>query len=368
MENKNNQQDKKKQLVVVVLIITIVAVIGYVVSGSSKGKSELKNELPLTEDNLTYCWEKEENEEEYRYTLDFCVGNEVIYARYTGDETVPSLVSIRSNYQINENMINISFELDGESFSETYYASVSAEKLILSQIEDGGTFLVGTYKNTQLAESETATVSDGVTDTTEINTSTETTQVSTTKAPTTVPATTKPPETEAPFSEPWRQAYADYAGKASKEGFVSFSLIYVDDDDIPELFLGGDCEATGERICTYKNGQIIEQNFPRLDGTSYIEKSGLIENCYGNMGCYGMDLYRLNNGKFEIVHSGYYEEGYSSLGEVYVTCYLDGREVEKTELDSTFAGSFDTNRATFAFNGAEYDCESFKYIVMGNTF
>ncbi len=362
---KDSKQTKNKQLIVVALIIVIVVVIGYVASGNSKNKSGLKNELPLTEDNLIYCWEKEENEAEYRYTLDFCVGNEVIYARYTGDETVPSLVSIRSNYQINGNMVTISFELDGENFSETYYASVSAEKLILSQIEDGGNFLVGTYKNTQLHTSDEAVNSESSGDQIQTTTGTET---QTTEQTTQKPTTTKVHTTEEPFSEPWRQAYASYADSAAKEGFVSFNLIYVDDDDIPELFLGGDCEATGERICTYKNGQIIEQNFHRLDGTSYIEKSGLIENCYGNMGCYGMDLYRLNNGKFEKVHSGYYEEGYSSLGEVYVTCYLDGREVEKTELDSTFAGSFDTNRATFAFNGAEYDCESFKYIVMGNTF
>lgn len=195
------------------------------------------------------------------------------------------------------------------------------------------------------------------------------TEIITTEATTKEITTTKAPETEAPFSEPWRQAYADYVKKAAKEGYNSFNLIYVDNDDVPELFLGSGIEATGERLCTYHNGKIVEQTLYRTYSTSYIENSGLIQNYYGSQGCYGIEIYKLQNGKFEMLHTAYIEEGYSEdYGEFYSGCYLDKKEILREDLDRKIAEYFDANKAKFTYENATDDSESFAYEIMGYSF
>lgn len=196
-----------------------------------------------------------------------------------------------------------------------------------------------------------------------------TTEIATTETTTQKPTTTKAPETAAPFSEPWRQAYSDYVKKAAKEGYNSFNLIYVDNDDVPELFLGSGIEATGERLCTYYNGKIIEQTLYRTYSTSYIENSGLIQNYYGSQGCYGIEIYKLENGKFEMLHTAYIEEGYSEdYGEFYSGCYLDKKEILREDLDRKIAEYFDSDKAKFTYENATEDSESFAYEIMGYSF
>lgn len=196
-----------------------------------------------------------------------------------------------------------------------------------------------------------------------------TTETATTEPTTQKPTTTKEPETEEPFSEPWRQAYSDYVKKAAKEGYNSFNLIYVDNDDVPELFLGSGIEATGERLCTYHNGKIVEQTLYRTYSTSYIENSGLIQNYYGSQGCYGIEIYKLQNGKFEMLHTAYIEEGYSEdYGEFYSGCYLDKKEILREDLDRKIAEYFDANKAKFTYENATEDSESFAYEIMGYSF
>lgn len=215
--------------------------------------------------------------------------------------------------------------------------------------------------STQISE----TASESETILTEIITTEATTKEITTQKAT----TTKAPETEAPFSEPWRQAYSDYVKKAAKEGYNSFNLIYVDNDDVPELFLGSGIEATGERLCTYHNGKIVEQTLYRTYSTSYIENSGLIQNYYGSQGCYGIEIYKLENGKFTMLHTAYIEEGYSEdYGEFYSGCYLDKKEILREDLDRKIAEYFDSDKAKFTYENATEDSESFAYEIMGYSF
>lgn len=196
-----------------------------------------------------------------------------------------------------------------------------------------------------------------------------TTEIATTETTTQKTTTTKAPETEAPFSEPWRQAYSDYVKKAAKEGYNSFNLIYVDNDDVPELFLGSGIEATGERLCTYHNGKIVEQTLYRTYSTSYIENSGLIQNYYGSQGCYGIEIYKLENGKFTMLHTAYIEEGYSEdYGEFYSGCYLDKKEILREDLDRKIAEYFDSDKAKFTYENTTEDSESFAYEIMGYSF
>ena len=239
--------------------------------------------------------------------------------------------------------------------------------LIIAVIAVIGFVTSGNDKKREEQPVSTTEISETITES-EVMQTTVTTETTTTEPTTKKPTTTKAPETEAPFSEPWRQAYSDYVKKAAKEGYNSFNLIYVDNDDVPELFLGSGIEATGERLCTYHNGKIVEQTLYRTYSTSYIENSGLIQNYYGNQGCYGIEIYKLENGKFTMLHTAYIEEGYTDYGEFYSGCYLDKKEILREDLDRKIAEYFDSDKAKFTYENATEDSESFAYEIMGYSF
>lgn len=328
MESQNKKSNGN-QLVLAIGIIVLIAIIAFAVSGKSKKDNNLKNQLPLTVDNIVGTWEKVEKEEEYRYNIDFEYGNHFIYSRFTGDEFSPSLVSIRGEYFIEQDMVSISFELEGQQISEKYYVALSKEKIVLSPIENGGEFLVGTYLSLEEAETDTGSEKS--------NENSSVVNQETTKEAQTSETTNT---TDKQLNESvWKQAYRTYVDKAHSEGYESFSLIYIDDDNIPELYLCGSSESMGEKICTYKVGTVVALDLPRLYGTVYIEKSGLIKNSNGNMGYYSDSIYKLQNGIFAEIHHGTYEtiERQSYSYNVYT---MDGAEVSQTEYEQVLNDSF----------------------------
>ena len=112
---------------------------------------------------------------------------------------------------------------------------------------------------------------------------------------------------EVPQSTEWKNTYLKYIVD-NKEEFLGYALIYIDDDDVPELYLTGNSEATGDVICSYKNGKFIEQQLNRINGGSYLPKTGLIFNFNGNMGYYTANVYRLNNDGFSEILTGIQQE------------------------------------------------------------
>lgn len=113
---------------------------------------------------------------------------------------------------------------------------------------------------------------------------------------------------------PWQAAYLDYLdtlGSAKK--FFEYRLVYVDSDEIPELFISGACEADGSIICSYQGGEVVSTYLRRLGGASYIPYSGLVHNCNGNMGYYTTDIYRLTDSGFVSLFWGAEEESHETV-------------------------------------------------------
>ena len=88
----------------------------------------------------------------------------------------------------------------------------------------------------------------------------------------------------------WQTAYLDFIetrereyGRESDYGFDHrYALVYIDNDDIPELYAMGHCEADGDLICSYKNCRVIEQLLGRTLGGKYVERSGIVINQNGH--------------------------------------------------------------------------------------
>lgn len=102
----------------------------------------------------------------------------------------------------------------------------------------------------------------------------------------------------------WKQAYIDHLQQLGDNGWDGYSLIYIDDDTIPELVKVGCCEAMGCSIVSYGDDGINETSLNRLY-FSYIERGGLLCNSEGNMDYYYDLVYRMEKGRLTQIASGY---------------------------------------------------------------
>lgn len=99
----------------------------------------------------------------------------------------------------------------------------------------------------------------------------------------------------------WQEGYKAYIETAPD--FPRYRLIYVDDDDIPELAIEGYCEAEGCLILSFHHEEVNILHTLRL-GFSYIEKKGLLCNSNGCQGQYYDIVYSLSEGKWKCIFSG----------------------------------------------------------------
>ena len=171
----------------------------------------------------------------------------------------------------------------------------------------------------------------------------------------------------------YRQAYLDFL-KDEKDSHRSFALVYLDDDDIPELYLMGACEAEGDMICSFKNGVVVYEYLKRTRGGKYIERGGYVINQNGNMGrCY-TDVYKLGeNGFTKTFHalSKEYAEYIGGKGsEEYRFIYeyfVGDAPVSESEYHNAVNAAFDFSRATrFDENAVSYE-EIVQQLQNGNS-
>ncbi|MCM1268019.1 MAG: zinc ribbon domain-containing protein [Bacteroidales bacterium] len=109
------------------------------------------------------------------------------------------------------------------------------------------------------------------------------------------------------------QAYVDGLGDAAPDGCV---LAYLDEDAIPELIVIGNCEAAGQVIVTYNDGELKENYISRLGGLSYVEKKNFYRNANGHMGFYYDEFCCLENGEQKTLALGEYGDLYDDAGNI----------------------------------------------------
>lgn len=159
-------------------------------------------------------------------------------------------------------------------------------------------------------------------------------------------------------AEPWRQIYQGYLMRdfavEEQQGYV---LIYMDEDDIPELVEIGDCEASGCRIINYSQGEANVTELYRLY-FSYIEKGNLLCNSGGIMDSYYDSVYRIVDGKVTLIASGFYgaEDNsnvqYDEAGEPIYLYEWNGVRLTKEAYENALNDMYD-----FSKSQAGYDWE-----------
>ena len=142
----------------------------------------------------------------------------------------------------------------------------------------------------------------------------------------------------------WKTAYLKFL-EERKDSHLSYALIYIDGDDIPELYLSGKGEAIGDSICAYKNGAVIEQQLHRIGGGWYIEKSGNIVNRNGHMGQKHTHVYKLVEDGFVLTFEALSSERINDEGKLYFEYSIGDTPVSESEYNHAVENAVELKNA-----------------------
>ncbi len=143
--------------------------------------------------------------------------------------------------------------------------------------------------------------------------------------------------------KPWQRAYADYIDEFWSDKEPECSMTYIDDDDIPELFISTPAEASGEIVVTYYNGNLHTCQLSRI-GSQYIERSGLIYSNNGHMWCFPVTITKLENGEFSVLGSGIREYSVDE-NENHINKYTwQNESVSEEEFNNNIDELFDREK------------------------
>lgn len=150
----------------------------------------------------------------------------------------------------------------------------------------------------------------------------------------------------------WKDIYSEYLKNGITELIGdydeywrdewTFGLIYLNNDDIPELVASSGYEAAGNIILTIINGKVEYMNTGRL-AFYYEEKGNILVNSEGHMGYYYDYVFSIDDKGFKSECMGDYEEEYDENGPTGVLKYsIDQKEVTESEyfakIDSYITG------------------------------
>lgn len=171
----------------------------------------------------------------------------------------------------------------------------------------------------------------------------------------------RPGATRVPAVRPvgsWQDAYSQYIADVDGEN-DTYALIYVNDDDVPELVIDTGVNATGCRILTYGNGQVNVLNTRRL-GFTYIERGNRLCNSDGSMDSYYDDVYEIRNGRWVCIARGEYFgylNGWNEILGRYVCRYYrwNGQTTDIAQYMVKLGQVYDTSRAVGVEEGYSKD-------------
>lgn len=140
----------------------------------------------------------------------------------------------------------------------------------------------------------------------------------------------------------WQEAYTAYIERRDSmvSEYVHYSLIYVDDDEIPELYIDSGGMATGEFVVSFYDGKVGVMNRGRV-GLRYMEYGGLLFSQSGNMGFYPCNIYRLEKGRFSEIGTGWYSESYDGEN-IDMSYFWEGSPVTEAEYEAHIGELIDT--------------------------
>ena len=148
----------------------------------------------------------------------------------------------------------------------------------------------------------------------------------------------------------WAKAYSEFIEEDTEDDLklrdhAEYQLIYIDNDDIPELWVDYYYGYAGGKICTFDGKEV--RSIP-LDGDGkfeYLEGEGRFYISGGGMDDFWDSVYTLHNGSFEETARGTCEV--LSWDEPSVSLYRwEGVQVSENEYQQNLSSAFDSSGAT----------------------
>lgn len=171
-------------------------------------------------------------------------------------------------------------------------------------------------------------------------------------------------EVSAQDERAWRRAYLSYLQDNMDYELTEaeFQLIYIDDNDIPELWICYPNIAAGSQVCTFDGKNVQDVYISEYGTLSYIERGGYFYTSGGHMDVYWDGVFQLKDGRFtEIVHGDFGAEDNANVqfdenGPIYQ--YIWNNELmSEEEYQKALNSSFDFISAKNIFDGhsSSYD-------------
>lgn len=162
-------------------------------------------------------------------------------------------------------------------------------------------------------------------------------------------------DSKQPVSEEWKQAYLDLMKKPGGDN-VKYKLVYIDDDDIPELYILGNTVAQGDMLCTYREGEVWGMHMYNY-GLSYLERQNSFCDSGGRMDSYFDYVYSLEDEGAIMWHKGEFGAGgtrvqYDKEGNFIYEYRWDGTMVSEKEYETNLKKVYDESKAKLGYEGA----------------
>ncbi len=156
----------------------------------------------------------------------------------------------------------------------------------------------------------------------------------------------------------WQDAYADFIHTLHVTGHLPYpeesrySLVYLDADAVPELYIETGGVSINEIIVSFYNGKVRSINRYRA-GMKYLDRQGLLYNDTGSIshdhdgdrGYFPCNVYRLSKGTFTEIGTGWYEYQEDEEGNLlYEGYYWEGSPVTKSVYEMRLRGLIDIRR------------------------
>lgn len=137
--------------------------------------------------------------------------------------------------------------------------------------------------------------------------------------------------------------------QSAKENYWEYQLVYIDDNDIPELYMKGMPTAQGDRLISIHHGEIVETDLYNY-GFLYIEKSGLFCDSGGHMDSYYDTVYSMNDGAVKVLESGSFGGGIDEIGEPDYQYFWNDEEMSEAEYQERLSQVFEKDDASKGYD------------------
>ena len=166
---------------------------------------------------------------------------------------------------------------------------------------------------------------------------------------TSIPAQNNTSSAERAELPAWKKSYANYVTVIQNyHQYDHFALVYLDDDDIPELYMYGNGKA---KICTVDGNSGYGIDLDGYGGGNYCEKSGNFMNITKVDNFLVMRIYRLENNTFYETFCGM-EDKTTNSPTYYVGDPSEFVEVSEETMKATVAQYIDTSNLKFLHENA----------------